>query len=216
MSISMATGYIWMSETEAKMLPQTTSKKVQWQDLKVAGEVELVQMIAKQNGWKDCEIFGYGDMLTQPVESKGWNLIPADKYEYSIPVEGVNRIVKIMNAGIRIQGVIIADDLRKKEPLPAPKKPRVRLPSAASVFSQIGKGLGNGLHRLVAILGSLLLGLVIIAAVVLFGYALFTIPLVVLPILFIGMAMTHDPKLIILVDDGNGGTAWVSVLTWYD
>ena len=35
-----------------------------------------------------------------------------------------------------------------------------------------------------------------------------------LGLLFAGLS--YDPKLIILVDDGNGGTVWVSLFTWYD
>jgi len=31
-----------------------------------------------------------------------------------------------------------------------------------------------------------------------------------------GTDVSYDPKLVILVDDGKGGTVWVSVLTWYD
>jgi hypothetical protein len=26
----------------------------------------------------------------------------------------------------------------------------------------------------------------------------------------------YDPKLVVLVDDGKGGTTWVSLFTWYD
>jgi hypothetical protein len=174
---------------------------VQWQDLKVSRDLDLVLSVAQQNGWKDCEIFGYGDMRAQPLESNGWNLIPADVFQYSIPAEGVNRIVTIMNAGVRIQGVIIADDLRKTEPPPAPKKPLVTLPSAASVLSTISK---------------VLTGLIVFGAVVLFGRILLTVALVLGAIIVLCMAITHDPKLIILVEDGNGNTAWVSVLTWFD
>ena len=36
------------------------------------------------------------------------------------------------------------------------------------------------------------------------------------PLMLLGAATDYDPKLIILVDDGNGGTVWVSLLTWYE
>lgn len=32
----------------------------------------------------------------------------------------------------------------------------------------------------------------------------------------LGAALVYDPKLVILIDDGNGGTIWVSLYTWYD
>ena len=112
------------------MFTQPTTQLVQWQDFKVKSEVDIVLEIAHQKGWKDCEIFGHGDMITQPLESKGWKLIPADLYEYSIPAEGVDRVLKTINAGVRIKGVIIADDERKSAPPPAPARPSISLPSA--------------------------------------------------------------------------------------
>ena len=93
------------------MSTQMMTQQVQWQDLTVRSEVDVVLEIAKKEGWEDCEIFGHGDMITQPQESMGWELIPADIYKYSIPTEGVTRLHQIINAGVRVQGVIIADDL---------------------------------------------------------------------------------------------------------
>ncbi len=207
------------------MFTQPTTQQVQWQDFKVISEVDLVLKIAQQNGWKDCEIFGYGDMITQPLESMGWNLIPADLFEYSIPAEGVDRILQILNAGVRIQGVIIADDQRKTNPPPTPAKPVVSLPSARTIFPLIGKALLGSVAitgavlrglALVAIVGGALFGLIAIAGAVLHGLTMAAGVLVCVPLLLLGVSLSHDPKLIILVDDGNGGITWISVLTWFD
>jgi hypothetical protein len=195
---------------EVQMFTQPTTQVVQWQDIKVFSEVDLVLDIAQQNGWEDCEIFGHGDMITQPLESMGWKLIPADLYEYSIPTEGVDRILQVINMGVRIQGVIIADDQRKVNPPPTPAKPVISLPSAGTVLSMVCKAL---------------LGLIIIAGVALVGLTMIAGLIVLAPILILGAAMDHDPrlidwdydpKLIILVEDGNGETTWISVLTWFD
>ena len=70
------------------MSAQHITKQVQWQDLKVRSEVEIILEIAQKEAWEDCEIFGYGDMITQPQEAMDWNLIPADLYKYSIPSNG--------------------------------------------------------------------------------------------------------------------------------
>ncbi len=183
------------------MFTQPTTDLVQWQDFKVISEVDLVLKIAQQKGWKDCKIFGSGDMITEPMESLGWKLSPADLYEYSIPAEGVNRILQIVNAGVRIQGVIIADDQRKTNPPPPPAKPRVSLPSAGTIFSLIGK---------------VLLGLAAIAVVVMVGLTFAASCLFLAPLLILGAPLSYDPELIILVDDGNGGISWISVFTWYD
>ena len=55
-------------------------------------------------------IAGNGDMITTPRESNNWKLIPADLYKYSIPTAAVARLHQIINAGVRVHGVIIADD----------------------------------------------------------------------------------------------------------
>ena len=201
MSISIPLTYKLIVHKEVQMFTQPTTQLVQWQDLKVMNEVDLVLKIAQQKGWKDCKIFGSGDMLTQPLQSLGWNLIPADLYEYSIPSEGVDRILQIINAGVRIQGVIIADDQRRTYSSPAPAKPAISLPSLRPVFSMIGK---------------VLLGLAAIAGIALMGITLAAGALIFLPFFLLGASTDLDPQLIILVDDGNGGIAWISVLTWFD
>jgi len=194
------------------MFTQPTTQLVQWQDFKVKSEVDVVFEIAQQKGWKDCEIFGHGDMITQPLESMGWKLIPADLYEYSIPAEGVDRVLQTINAGVRIKGIIIADDERSTEPPLAPTRPGPSLPSASTVAAFIGKAL----LRLVVAIGALALiaGFVI---VMVYG-AVFLVPLIILGALFApkGGMVDYDPKLIILVDDGKGDIAWISLLTWYE
>ena len=180
------------------MVTQPTTQLIQWQDFKVRSEVDIVFEIAHQKGWKDCEIFGKGEMITGPLESKGWKLIPADLYEYNIPAQGVVRVLQTIQAGVRIKGIIIADDLRRKVATPA--APEVLLPSAKSVASFIGKALLGLIY---------VVGFIIISPLLLLG-AVFNSSAA------LNSSEDYDPKLIILVDDGDGGTAWVSLLTWYD
>ena len=189
MSISTPAEYNLIVHKEVRMFTKPTTQVVQWQDLKVKSEVDIVFGIAQQNGWKDCEIFGHGDMITQPLESMGWKLIPADLYEYSIPAEGAERVLQTINAGVRIKGVIIADDQQRKISPPAPTESEVSLPSVESVLSFLGKAF-------------LVVGAIVISPLIFLG-AVFSV-------------FTFDPKLIILVDDGNGDTVWVSLLTWYE
>jgi hypothetical protein len=183
------------------MFMQPTIHPVQLQDLQVLSDADLVLKIAQKYGWTDCKIFGHGDMIVQPLESMGWKLIPADLFEYSIPAEGVVRILQIINAGVQIQGVIIADDKHRIDTQPILKKPGVSLPSARTVFSIIGKAL---------------LGLVIITGVILLGFTLLAGLFMFAPMIMLNAAMGYDPKLIVLVEDGNGRMAWISVFTWYD
>ena len=183
------------------MFKQPTTQLIQWQDLQVISDVDLVLKIAQKYGWKDCKIFGHGDMIIQPLESMGWKLIPANLFEYSIPAEGVDRILQIINAGVQIQGVIIADDMNKTNTQHSITKPLVSLPSARRILSTIIKAL---------------LGLIIITGVILVGLTIFAGLFMFAPMLILNTAVGYDPKLIILVEDGNGGMVWVSVFTWYD
>jgi hypothetical protein len=222
------------------MFTKPTTQLIQWQDLKVRSEVDMVFEMAHQKGWKDCEIFGHGEMITSPMESKGWKLIPADLYEYSIPAKGVVRVLQTIQAGVQIKGIIIADDQRRADPTsaapqvsmpspktnPSPKVEDVILPIRLR-FDQVAKAvypviikvfrkIGEGVVKKVAIfIGKVLLGLIYVAGFIMIS-----------PFLLLGKVFSsisgysssedYDPKLVILVDDGDGGTVWVSLLTWYD
>lgn len=232
------------------MSAQLITHQVRWQDLKVRSEVDIVFEIAQKEGWEDCEIFGYGDMIEQPQESTGWKLIPADLYEYSIPTEAVARLHKIIYAGVRIKGVIIADDERGTKPPLEPAKPKIPLtliktivPSfkaimssvmsfAGKAVSSIGVFAGRATSTFVSFIGKAisfiakaLLGLILVASAI--GLVSLVIHWIgyVVPIIFLGLcasagssgsSVKFDPKLVILVDDGRGGTVWVSLFTWYE
>lgn len=249
------------------MCAQMMEEQVRWQDLQVRSETDIVFDIAKREGWEDCEVFGSGDMITQPQESKGWKLIPADLYKYSIPMQAVARLHQVINAGIRVQGVIIADDTRREEPAPAPVEPEepetepppapaspeaqaMELPSLPALPEEhrtappappalptvdIAAAAGTA----VSFAGRALLGLVCV--VIVGALAVGVIGLIgsvihqlirfwpVIPVILFLFAcaewntgtgrvssVDYDPKLVILVEDGKGGTAWISLFTWYD
>ena len=212
------------------MSTQTNTKQVQWQDLKVRSEVDVVLEIAKKERWKDCEIFGYGDMITQPQESNGWNLIPADMYKYSIPSEGIARLHQIINAGVRIQGVIVADDERREETPRKPARPKISLPSFKVIVSPVISFLSSAIAFLsstASFLGKVFLGIICIAgilalvsSIVLALVHLGPLAIILGLVVAIGVSVVRgvefDPKLVILVDDGEGGTTWISLLTWYE
>jgi hypothetical protein len=238
------------------MSTQSIIQQVRWQDLRVRSEVDVVFETAKEKEWDECEIFGYGDMITQPLELTGWKLIPADIYDDRVPAEGVERIRQIIDAGVRIQGIIIADDQRRTETPPSFSKPQIlssivtkiqmffdraltglkRVPAGfgralvwlSRLPSRLVRALATGLGRLVVGIGKILLKLISIvvpvALIALAAYMLIRFPLLlIIPVMMLigvssasGTGVSYDPKLIVLVDDGTGGTVWVSVLTWYD
>jgi len=184
------------------MFPQPTTQQVKWQDLHVISDVDLVLKIAQLDGWTDCRIFGYGDMIAQPLESLGWKLIPADLYEYSIPAEGVDRILQIINAGVNIKGVIIADDLRSKVSSHGLNKPKTSLPSGKTILSMVGR---------------VFLGLIFVCIILLtIACTIFFAPMLLLGAIFGSSGYIYDPQLLILIDEGNGELAWISVFTWFD
>lgn len=189
------------------MYTQPITQQIRWQDLIVRNEVDIVLDIAQQEGWEECEIFGYGDMITQPQEANGWKLIPADLYQYTIPTVGISRVHRLLNAGVQIQGVIIADDERDAKPPPEPARKKINLAPVGAFLETVAR---------------VLLGLVIIAGAIALIISI-AWPLIILaPLFLLGLragpvtSVDYDPKLVILVDDGNGGTVWVSLLTWYD
>jgi hypothetical protein len=211
------------------MSTQTIPQQVRWQDLTVMSEIDIVLEIARRQNWKDCEIFGHGDMITQPQDSKSWKLIPADQYEYSIPAEAVSRVHQLINAGVRIQGVIIADDLLRVIPAsaslttpvpapilaPTPARPKVSLQPIKTALSSVGKTL----LKLILFAGVIaVVGLIVVSLVSLIKFTPWL--LLAAPLLFIGAVSgsgtKYDPKLIILVDDGSGVAVWVSLFTWYE
>jgi hypothetical protein len=189
----------------------TLDRQVQWQDLKVRSELDIVFEVAAKEGWKDCEMFGHGDMITQSQESTGWKLIPADQYNHSIPIEAIKRLHQVINAGVRVQGVIIADDGRRAEPPPTPARPKASLSAVTAVASFIGKALLRLICFVICAAG-------VIALVVAAAYFMVSLA----PILTLGLLVgavsgkKFDPKLVVLVEDGNGGTTWVSLFTWYE
>ncbi len=211
------------------MTTQNIEEQVRWQDLKVRSELDIVLEIAEKEGWDDCEVFGCGDMITQPQESNGWKLIPADLYKYSIPKEALGRLHQIINAGVRVQGVIIADDERRTEPSPAPTKPKFSLPSVKPIMSWIGNVRSGLIHSFQAVMsfsGKALLQLIrVVCVIAIVSFVamvlIYALPVAILVLLIsaiagAGTGVDYDPKLVILVDDGRGGTVWVSLFTWYD
>lgn len=196
------------------MSTQSIIQQVRWQDLKVRSDAEIVFELAKKEGWEDCEVFGSGNMISEPRETTGWKLIPADVYEGKIPAEAVERLYQVIVAGIRVRGVIIADDERvtppSPAPVPVPAQPEVSLPSIEPILSFLGKAL----FTLICAAGVLAVFAAIAASL------LYLAPILILFGLFSGAGSAsgteYDPKLVILVDDGSGGTTWVSLFTWYE
>lgn len=189
------------------MSKQTVTKQVRWQDLRVRNDIDLVWNLAHEQGWEDCEIFGYGNMITNTQEEMGWELIPADLYKYSIPAEGLRRVHTLVNQGVRIHGIIIADDQHKNEISQKGTQSKESSTTKREIFPYWGKAIP-----------ALIFSAVIVSLFSLsFTTILFLTPLITL-ILLLGSALNleFDPKLIVILEDDNKDKVWVSLFTWYD
>ena len=192
------------------MLPETKTTAFTIQEFQVMTEdMMLINDLAAKHGWADIEVFGKGDMVGSPKIANHWKLIPADLYESTIPTEARQRVYIAYKAGVQIKGVVIADDERKPASPPASKDKTIEINQAMEKADQFG-----------SVMLKVLLGLAVAAvtAVVISALAaiLVTIGTGLLILTGLGAVLSLDPKLVILIDDGNGGTIWVSLYTWYD
>jgi len=105
------------------------------------------------------------------------------------------------------QGVIIADDERSTQPARTPAKRSVSPLPAKKVISLIGKALLRliGCRSYYCFFGGIVAGLIYALPIILLGLLAGAV-----------LSKEFDPKLIILVDDGSGASAWVSLFTWYE
>ena len=192
------------------MLPKIRTEKYAVQEFQVMTEdMMLINDLAAKHGWPDVEVFGKGDMIGSPKIANHWKLIPADLYESTIPTEAKQRVNIAYKAGVRIKGVIIADDERRPASPPASKMQTHEINQAMEKAKQVGSVMLKVLFGL---------ALATIAVVVISALAaiLVAVGTALLVIAGIGTALVYDPQLIILIDDGSGGTIWVSLYTWYD
>ncbi|MDD1777312.1 MAG: hypothetical protein LUQ65_04015 [Candidatus Helarchaeota archaeon] len=170
----------------------------------MSDDMYILSQIVSQNGWTDVEEFYQGEMIENPLNCNGWELIPADQYEYSIPPEAVQRVCQLVNAGVQIKGIVIADDPRSR-PVKSVKPAKETLQINWKIIWGVLKILGMVMAGVVAVVAVSALAVVIVAA----GLGL-------LVVTALGAALMYDPKLIILISDGEGNTIWVSLYTWYD
>jgi hypothetical protein len=192
------------------MLPETQITKYAVQEFLVMTEdMMLINDLVLKNGWTDVEVFGKGDMISSPKIANHWKLIPANLYESTIPIEARQRVYLAHKAGVQIKGVVIADDERK---LPKTTIPRHHSGWINPILQNADRA---GFVMLKVLLG---IAAVVVGAIVISALAaiLLAIGLAVLVITGVGAALVYDPKCIILIDDGMGGTIWVSLYTWWD
>jgi hypothetical protein len=145
------------------------------------------------------EVIGQGDMIDSPRQIDGWWVTPAQEYHGNVPVEIRRKLVEFLQLGIPVQGFVIAQDIREVKPNQLPKpQPRHELPApTVKVKTETPKreeSSGNGLGTAIGLIFAP-------AVIVMMGFAW-----------LIGAALSYDPMLIAILDDGR----WICLGVWYD
>lgn len=137
-------------------------------------------------------VIGYGRMITEPITKNGWHLFPLEHYEGSIPHLAIEIVEQMKQAGVEIEGVVIA--CRVEEPQPQEKNAYedvlVKVAEAGKAMTPVVKEVGKVVFKVA--------GAVCVALGVL---------------LLIGLAsvcFSNDPVLIVVLSDGS----WVEVARW--
>lgn len=183
---------------------ETKTQKNTLEFMTYSKDMEFVDKMVAQYLWNDVEVICQREMVTAPVFENGWKLIPADQYEYSIPPEALRRVSLLLNAGVRIQGIIIADDVRSR-----PAKPKT--PDIGPI--EIDWVTVRKVLRFLGIMAAVLAAVV---AIITLAAVIAAIGLGLLVAVALGTALVYDPKLIVLIPDAEGKTIWVCLYTWYE
>lgn len=150
-------------------------------------DIELLFKTAQEKGWKDVGTFGHGKMITEITNIGEWRLFPADLYNNPIPAWAMQRVFYCVNAGIKIKGIVIADDLRKYTEKPTKPVPP-KLPDMSEFVKFIGALFGFLLH-----------------AALMIGY---------IALMIIASIIQFDP-LVVIVLDGKEDSPWMYIAEYY-
>lgn len=93
------------------------------------------------------EVIGGGVMPTIPTQIGDWWVMPAQEYKGKIPKEANEKLFSLINSGVKIKGILIADDLKKVEP--KIQKEQGKVTTKRSAGPLLG-GLGTGLLYIMA------------------------------------------------------------------
>jgi hypothetical protein len=138
-----------------------------------SNEVGKALTLARKNHWW-FRVIGTGAMISSPKYQDGWWLVPINEDKTIIPKNALERVEKLKQDGIRIQGVIVAHEAPKL--LCAPAKEPFKIDTEA--ISKTAGEVAAGLARVIATIFGILFYLVTFAVLV-------------------------DPALIVVLEDGT-------------
>jgi hypothetical protein len=229
---------IAVSERGDKTASPRTGKPYQFADVRPT-VLSVAQKLGLKVGGKDVREVGHGDMPTagQPVEVGKWLVMQATDYSRIVPQEAIEVVQILLDEGVEIKGLLIADDLRthrlrefRQRAIGAIHGVRthdwtkvrtaiVRGASAvASLFSGVAKSLAGGMKRKANEIGWNRIRAIIASSLKVMGIAALCIctAVVALPLLVLmavpAALVTLDPWLLV-VDSEN---RWFVVAEWWD
>jgi hypothetical protein len=181
--------------------------------------VSEVSAIARREGWTKVCVMGVMNMIDHPQYIGDWAIYPKDQFPHRIPAEGLERLRTIINAGIKIKGVVVMDDPRhhplptKLLPPPDPRRriniPDVELPQIELPEVDWGFVFGTTLKILLgtmAAVAAVVVGAFLIAAILAVGTAM-------LVLAGVAAALVYDPELAIITSEGSH---LISIFSWED
>jgi hypothetical protein len=122
-TIEVSPGMLWSVVTEqdiARMEQRMVLEKTPFDPSNRADGGKTVDEVASKHGWevgeKAIRVIGQGEIPTDPVEVNGWKVMKATDYEGIVPQEAIERVKILLDEGVEIKGLLIADDLRKLTP----------------------------------------------------------------------------------------------------
>lgn len=157
---------------------------------RLPSQFEQIRSLAEKSGWNnqsDIKLFGKGKMIADQTTINGWILKPVNLYEQIIPPEAMQRVMELINAGIKIKGIVIADDERKYEVVPEPEQIPDEIPGITG--EDVMRVAGRVLNGAMEVAG---VGITVVSA--------------------IASLLLFDPILVVVLEDFK----WVSLYTWYD
>lgn len=150
----------------------------------------VILAIAKMQGWEEVRKVGQGGMIDGPIETNGWKVISLEMYKGIIPPEAMHK-VETLTRGIRLKGLLVADDMQHIEqqsrtmPLVAP--------AVSPDWEKIGAGLGK------------------VALVAAIGMAVIAVLPLVLGVAGVAAALAYDPLIIGVTQENE----WIELCEWW-
>ncbi|MBN1536195.1 MAG: hypothetical protein JW908_05640 [Anaerolineales bacterium] len=121
----------------------------------------------------DYEVIGKGRLPTEPMQIGDWWVVPAHVYNSTIPPEAIGKVFDLINQGVRLRGLLVADDIRKTKPQEKNEH--------ENEANQVGDRIFGIIAGIAGAVGMLALGM----------------------IWLLGSVVAYDPMLIAVLEDGR-------------